>query len=78
MTQNVKLEDWSRVLLRVFSTILDGDMHRGPKWGKNGWLAQDIEPIEGSVSQFEKTVIPRRRRRDLEPGEPQDRGRDPW
>jgi hypothetical protein len=30
------------------------------------------------MSQFEKTVIPRRRRRDLRPGEPKDGERDPW
>jgi hypothetical protein len=30
------------------------------------------------LSQFEKPVIPRRRRRDLRPGEPEDYGRDPW
>jgi hypothetical protein len=30
------------------------------------------------VPQSHKTVIPRRRRRDLRPGEPNDVGRDPW
>ena len=34
----------------------------------------DIE----AVSPIDKAVIPRRRRRDLRPGEPNDCGRDPW
>jgi hypothetical protein len=30
------------------------------------------------MAQFNKTVIPRRRRRDLGPGEQKEFGRDPW